>query len=95
MFIVCARLTAIPGREEEIVEAMRAVVPASRAEPGCIAYIAHRAVDDPRSFMFYEQYVDEAAFAAHQATEHYQTWVAGRIAPALEGRERTIYDEVV
>ena len=45
------------------------IVAASRTEPGCLVYIAHRHLEEPRRFMFYEQYVDEAAFSAHQATE--------------------------
>lgn len=95
MYIVNARLLAKPGQEDAILEAMRHVVPASRAEPGCIAYFAHQDVNDPRRFMFYEQYDDEAAFAAHIASEHYARWVAGMIAPALEERERGVYAEVI
>lgn len=94
MYIVSSRLTARPGEEEAILEAMRALVPASRAEPGCISYFAHRDAADPRKFMFYEQYVDEAAFSAHQATEHFERWVVNGIALAAEERERRIYTEV-
>lgn len=94
MYIVSARLFARAGEEDTILGAMRAMVPASRAEPGCLAYIAHQDVSDPRRFMFYEQYVDEAAFQAHLDSDHYRRWVAGTIAPALEGRERGVYVEV-
>jgi autoinducer 2-degrading protein len=94
VYIVSSRLTAKEGEEETILEAMRSLVPASRAEPGCISYFAHRDTSDPRRFMFYEQYVDEAAFAAHQATEHFDRWVVNRIALAAEERERRIYTEV-
>lgn len=94
MYIVCARLTAKPGEEETIASAMRELVPASRAEPGCVAYFAHRDVSDAGRFMFYEQYVDEAAYKAHQATEHYRRWATGVIAPAIQERDRGIYVEV-
>jgi autoinducer 2-degrading protein len=95
MYVVLARLVARPGEEATIVEAMREIVPASRAEPGCLLYIAHQDESDPRRFMFYEQYVDEAAYQAHVASEHYQRIVPGQIAPAVEERERSIYVEVV
>lgn len=95
MYIVNARLLAKPGEEDTIIGAMREIVPASRAEPGCVAYIAHQDISDPRRFMFYEQYDDEAAFQAHVASDHYRRWVAETIAPALEERERGVYVEVI
>jgi quinol monooxygenase YgiN len=95
MYIVNARLLAKPGEEDTVSGAMRAMVPLSRAEPGCLAYVAHQDVTDPRRFMFYEQYVDEAAFQAHTASDHYRRWVVETIAPALEERERGIYVEVI
>jgi autoinducer 2-degrading protein len=91
MYVISAQMKAKEGQEETIRSAIRAVVPASRAEAGCIMYLAHQDVADPRRFMFYEQYVDEAAFQAHLQTEHYQRWVAGMIAPALEDRARGVY----
>lgn len=94
MYIVSARLLAKPGHEGEVLEAMRHMVPASRAEPGCRVYVAHQDVSDPRRFMFYEQYDDEDAFTAHTTSDHYQRWVVGMLAPALEERERGIYTEV-
>lgn len=95
MYVVCARLIAKPGEEDTIVSAMRHLVPASRAEPGCLTYVAHRDIADPRRFMFYEQWADEDAFKAHLETEHYRRWVTETISPALEGRERGMYAEVV
>ena len=94
MYVVNAQLLVRQGHEEEVAEAMRAMVPASRAEPGCRMYVAHRSLDDPRRFMFYEQYVDEDAFQAHTRTEHYQRWVVGVIAPALEDRQRLLFTEL-
>jgi (4S)-4-hydroxy-5-phosphonooxypentane-2,3-dione isomerase len=94
MYVVNAQLVARPGQEEVVADAMRAMVPASRAEAGCLMYLAHRSLDDPRRFMFYEQYVDEAAFQAHTQTEHYQRWVVGLIAPNLEDRQRGIFGEL-
>jgi autoinducer 2-degrading protein len=95
MYVVLARLLARSGEEATIIEAMREIVPASRAEPGCLVYVAHQDESDPRRFMFYEQYVDEAAYQAHVESEHYRRLVPGKIAPAVEERERSIYREVI
>jgi len=43
----------------------------SRQEPGCLMYIGHQSSEDPRKFMFYEQYKDDAALEAHRATPHF------------------------
>lgn len=95
MYVVCAQLTVREGEEETMLRAMRALVPASRGEPGCLQYIAHRDVADSRKFMFYEQYVDEAAFTAHTETDHYRVWVKETIAQILADRARAAYSEVV
>jgi quinol monooxygenase YgiN len=63
--VVCSRLTARPGREASVREAMHAVVPVSRAENGCEEYHAHQSTDDPSEFLCYERWRDEAAFHAH------------------------------
>jgi quinol monooxygenase YgiN len=41
-----------------------------KTEPGCLAYRIHRSTTDPDAFLFYEIYVDEAAFDAHRASPH-------------------------
>jgi quinol monooxygenase YgiN len=41
-----------------------------QAEPGCLAYRPHRSARDPDLFLFYETYVDEAAFEAHRKAPH-------------------------
>jgi quinol monooxygenase YgiN len=50
-----------------------------RAEVGkCLAYRVHRSTKDPGLFLFYEQYVDEAAFEAHRTSEHLAAFRARR-----------------
>ena len=36
-----------------------------KAEPGCLAYRVHRSTKEPELFLFYETYVDDAAFELH------------------------------
>ncbi len=67
MLTFLAKITVKAGREDEFERLMRPVVPQVQAEPGNRAYIFHRSIDNPHMFMFYEQYVDQAALEAHRA----------------------------
>jgi quinol monooxygenase YgiN len=67
MLTFIARLTIKAGHEAEFERIMRAAVPRVRQEPGNRTYIFHRATDNPRAFMFYEEFDDQAALDAHRA----------------------------
>jgi quinol monooxygenase YgiN len=45
---------------------MKGVVPKVRQEPGNLVYTMCRVKDNPRVFVFYEEYKDEASLAAHR-----------------------------
>jgi quinol monooxygenase YgiN len=62
-----AKLTVKAGQEQEFERIMRAAVPKVREEPGNQAYILHRSTQEPRVFMVYEEYDDQAALEAHRA----------------------------
>jgi quinol monooxygenase YgiN len=91
-FVLVVNMRAQEGKEDEAVEVMRELVEATRKEPGCIHYIPVRSADDPRAFLFYEQYVDKAAFEAHGASEHFQRLAAGHLFGLMESRERTFFE---
>lgn len=68
---VVARLKAAPGKGDALQALLveqAAVVRA--AEPGCLVYRVHRSTTDPEVFLFYEAYVDDAAFDAHRSAPH-------------------------
>ncbi len=67
MLTFTAKLTVKAGGEEAFERTMRAAVPKVREEPGNHAYIFHRSTENPRVFMFYEEYADQAALDAHRA----------------------------
>ena len=90
-YVVTAKWTAQAGEDEAVGAAIAKLVPLSRAEPACLLYQVHRDPDDPRVFFFYEQYDDEAGYAAHGASEHFQEHAAGETFPRLESRERAFY----
>jgi len=61
-----AKLTVKPGKEQAFEITMSGVVPKVREESGNRAYIMCRAKENPRVFLFFEEYVDQAAVAAHR-----------------------------
>jgi quinol monooxygenase YgiN len=67
MLTLTARLTVKAKREQPFERIMSIAVPKVREEPGNHAYILHRSTQDPRVFMLYEEYDDQAALEAHRA----------------------------
>ena len=45
---------------------------ASRAEPGCKAYVPCVDTEDPSSILFFEEYDDKAAFEAWTRSEEFR-----------------------
>lgn len=67
------------------------MTPPSRAEAGNLVYQALTDPGDPRTFTIYEQYVDEEAFEAHRASEHFQQIVVGEVLDLLVERSVARY----
>lgn len=84
MFTVVARLRAAKGKGDAL-EALLVEQTATvrRAEPGCLVYRAHRSTTDPELFLFYEAYVDEAAFDVHRTSAHMAAFRQRRDGQAL------------
>ncbi len=93
-FVLVVRMQAQEGAEERALEVIRELAAASRQEPGCEAYVPCRDPEDARSFVFFEQYRDKAAFEEHGATDHFQRLALGELFPLMESRERTFYETV-
>ena len=60
-----AKLTIKAGKEQEFETLMKGIVPKVRQEPGNRAYTMCRSKENPRVFMFFEDYADQAAVQAH------------------------------
>jgi quinol monooxygenase YgiN len=94
-YVVSAKWRAKEGKEQRLLQVIREMTPPSRAEPGNVFYQAQRSLEDPRLFYLYEQYVDEAGYAAHQDTEHFTRLVKQEAIPdLLEARERDFYETI-
>jgi quinol monooxygenase YgiN len=92
--MICVAVTYVvkPGHEEEAVELFRTLTLHTRAEPGCVMYLAHRSTTDPRRFFLYEQYVDQAAVDAHRAAPHFERYVKEALFRIIESRSPELYD---
>ncbi len=66
---IVARVTVKEGKAEQYVAAFAPLLEQARKEPGTLLYAVHRSKDDPDLFWTTEIYADEAAFAAHGASE--------------------------
>jgi (4S)-4-hydroxy-5-phosphonooxypentane-2,3-dione isomerase len=94
--MICLAVTYVAkaGSEERVVELLRTLVVRTRAEPGCLMFVAHRSPSDPRRFFLYEQYTDQAAVDAHRATPHFEQYVLNGLVPILESRTPEIYEPI-
>ncbi len=59
-----------PGKEEEALEAFKALVEPTHREEGCILYALHRGVDDPGRLTFIERWESRELLDAHLRSDH-------------------------
>ena len=77
MITVMAKVTARPGREDELAALFEAQVQSvQREEPHTVSYAIYRTADDPLTFWFLEQYEDDAARALHSSAPHIRADIA-------------------
>jgi quinol monooxygenase YgiN len=69
---------AAPGREDDLVRELSALVAPTRKEPGCIVYELHVDPEHHGKLMFYEKFADQAAIDFHVATPHFKNFLAYR-----------------
>ena len=95
--MICLAVTfAIqPGREDEAIELFNKLTVATRTEPGCLMYVAHRSLTEPRRFFLYEQYADQAALDAHRATPHFAQYGTNGVFQLIESRAPELYEPLV
>jgi len=73
MRAIVAYLTAKPGMEAEFQKQMTAQAQRCLAnEPGCLQFDVVQDPKNPTRFVMLEVYKDDAAFKAHQDSQHYK-----------------------
>jgi quinol monooxygenase YgiN len=92
---VIATLKVKSGQEEALIAGMQKMIAHVKAnEPDTLTYLLYRSTADPTTFVVYEVYANQAAFAAHGSSAPMQEFfrLAGGI---LDGRpDITMYEEL-
>lgn len=96
MISVVATLKVNEGREQDFIDAAKEMIAAvAKNEAGrTLMYTLQQAQDDPTTFVFYEQYADAEAIAAHGKTEHMAAF-GGRLRGVTAGRPQVQRFEIV
>ncbi len=87
MLCMAVFYTVGEGQEDAAADLLRQAQAASLTEPGCVNYQVSQDVDNPRRFLLYEVYDDQAALDAHKETPHYLDVVAARVKPMVVDRQ--------
>jgi quinol monooxygenase YgiN len=72
---------------------LRALVPPTRKEDGCLQYDLHRCVDQPGTFLFHEVWETRDHHTAHTRTPHFLRWNA-RKDSLLASRESAFWQQL-
>jgi quinol monooxygenase YgiN len=83
---VVGRLTAKPGKDDELAELFKELSALAKAhEPGMLQHAILRSDSNPASFVVVEVFRDQAAFDAHSKTPHYPE-VGRRVAALIDSQ---------
>jgi quinol monooxygenase YgiN len=92
MLIQCIHFTFAPEDADRAEAMLRELRDASRKEEGVTAFDVGRSRERPNVFVLWEEYRDEAALAAHQATEHFKRLALNGVrALARERNAETVF----
>ncbi|MDK2122433.1 putative quinol monooxygenase [Parachitinimonas caeni] len=73
---VVATIIAKPGAEAQVEQALLALIPPTRKEPGFIQYDLHRHIENPGVFVFYENWESRALLEQHLQSPHLAEFIA-------------------
>jgi quinol monooxygenase YgiN len=90
--VIAGTFVIDPARYDDAVAVMTAMAEASQAEAGCVAYRFTRDPSDPTRWSIFEEWIDDAALAAHFATEHMATFITDAAGIAVGAPVITRYE---
>lgn len=74
MLTIVARIEVQPDQVEWVKTELLKLLEPTRQEAGCIQYDLHQDKDNPRLFLFYENWENRELWQAHIASEHIQDY---------------------
>jgi quinol monooxygenase YgiN len=86
-FVVAIMLEAKEGEADAVAEILRVMTAPTMAEPGVKLFLSYRSPTNRSLFFIFELYVNEAGWAAHEATEHFKMAIK-ELLPRVTRRER-------
>jgi quinol monooxygenase YgiN len=86
-------LRAKPGQETLLEAELRALVPPTRREEGCLTYDLQRAIEPPDGFLLHEVWLTREHHRLHTKTPHFLRWDARKDA-LLASREVSFWSQV-
>ena len=92
MIVVTGGVTARPDSFAEVKRLSLEHVHRSRAEPGCVSHAVHVDCENPLRLVFFEQWADRAALAAHFAVPASRSFVRALQSLAAGSTSIEIYD---
>ncbi len=92
MIVLVVTWVARAGRETEVAALFSKLTEQSRKEPGCVMYQVHRHRTEPRRFLIYEQYQDEAAIEAHRSAPHFVQYARKDLPKIADRTEGNLYE---
>ena len=94
MVIIAATLHVNEGKGKVLEKGFLQLQAKVLKDPGTIAYVLHRSVDDPCKYFVYEKYESDEALKYHTSTEHFKTFFQ-KIGTFVKGQpEIGFYQEV-
>jgi quinol monooxygenase YgiN len=76
LLTVIAYMRARPGKEDELRQALEALIKPTTEERGYVNYDLHQGAEDPAVFFFYENWESAEALDAHLDTPHLRHFAA-------------------
>ncbi len=92
MILVTGSFIAKEGRVAEALALSIEHVRRSRLESGCIAHGVHQDVENLSRFVFVEQWVDQAALAAHFAVPASRAFAKAVTEIAIEAPKLSVFE---
>lgn len=78
MNTIIARIKIKEGKEDAALEALKKMAEGVEAnEPGTLAYVIHKSIDDPSEIVFFELYKDDEAAKAHSGGDSMKAFQSG------------------
>jgi len=90
---IVARAKVWPDKASEFRSRLTGLIAPTLQEPGCLRYEVLQNREDPTEFTFVEEWRDEAAIVAHDATDHIKDaheWLPNLLAEEIDVRRYNV-----